>query len=197
MKNKFKSLLSMTLALMMIINAMSFATVSADHIGGVNKGVIDGLYVDYSGESTVSYATDKAYSGSRSIEIDAKADSHVWMGDPEEDFKMDGTKGYGLEFYIYVDSWTSGKIWLKPARNDNTTTPTVYYAWLAHGGNGLYFDGTNKGRWGLEKIESGEKAGCAADGRDGIGEPEGGEGYSRPGGRAHGEGGQGGRDNPL
>ena len=154
MKRKFRSLLSMTLALMMIISAMSFATVSA-----ADKGVIDGLYVDYSGESTVTYATDMAYSGSRSIAIDAKSGSHVWMGDPVGDFGMDPTKAYGLEFYIYVDSWTSGKIWLKPTGNDNTTYPTVYYASLAHGGNGIYLEDTNKGRWGLEKIESGEKAG--------------------------------------
>ena len=154
MKNKFRSLLSMTLALMMIISAMSFATVMA-----ADKGVIDGLYVDYSGESNVTYATDMAYSGSRSIAIDAKSDSHVWMGDPVGDFKMDPTKAYGLEFYIYVDSWTSGKIWLKPTGNDNNTYPTVYYASLAHGGNGLYLEDTNKDRWGLEKIESGEKAG--------------------------------------
>lgn len=154
MKNKFRCLLSMTLALMMIISAMSFATVMA-----ADKGVIDGLYVDYSGESNVTYATDMAYSGSRSIAIDAKSDSHVWMGDPVGDFKMDPTKAYGLEFYIYVDSWTSGKIWLKPTGNDNNTYPTVYYASLMHGGNGLYLEDTNKGRWGLEKIESGEKAG--------------------------------------
>lgn len=154
MNTKTKKLLSILLSMVMLIGTLSLASVFA-----ADKEVIDGLYVDYSGATTVTYATDKAYSGSRSIYIDAKSDSHAWIGDPVGDFKMDPAKAYGLEFYIYADSWTSGSIQLKPTDNQNNTYPTVYYATIENGGAGLYMNETNKARWGIEKITEGEKAG--------------------------------------
>ena len=152
MKTNVKKLFSMLLAMAMILGTMSSVSIFAE------ENQIEGLYVEATGSSTVTYSNAKAYSGSRSIVVDAKG-NYVGLGDPVADFQMDPSKAYGLEFYIYVDSWTSGKIELKPTGNDNNTYPTVYSAALEHGGAGLYLNGTNKARWGLEKIESGEKAG--------------------------------------
>ena len=103
MRTKTKKLLSILLSIVMLFGALSLGSVTA-----ADKEVIDGLYVDYDGETTVEYSTAIAYSGSRSVCIDAKSGSHAWIGDPEGDFGMDPTKAYGLEFYLYVDTWTSG-----------------------------------------------------------------------------------------
>ena len=145
--------MSMVIAVIMLVSLVPMSVMADD------KGVIDGLYVDYSSGSTVSYATDKVYSGSRSVKIETTGSGGIWMGDPVADFKMDATKAYGIEFYIYVDSWTSGRLWLRPTGSDNKNIPTVHWATLEYGGAGLYLNETNANRWGLEKITEGEKAG--------------------------------------
>ncbi len=150
---KVTRFMSMVIAVIMLVSLVPMSVMAAD------KGVIDGLYVDYSNGCTVEYATDYAYNGSRSVKINANGSGGIWLGDPVGDFKMDPTKAYGLEFYIYVDSWTSGKLWLKPTGKDNSTYPTVYYASLNYGENGLYAGDTNGARWGVEKITEGDKAG--------------------------------------
>jgi len=147
MKTKMTKLLSLLVAMSMLLGIFTAINVSA-----ADKGIVEGLYVDYSGTSTVDYATDYAYTGTRSLKIDAQANGGVWIGDPVGDFGMQvAPAAYGIEFYVYVDSWTSGKLWLRPGPNSNGTYPTVYWASLNYSAEkGLYLGDTNSGRWTIE-----------------------------------------------
>ncbi|MEE1047901.1 MAG: hypothetical protein U0M60_10815, partial [Clostridia bacterium] len=131
-------------------------------ISEMEEGAVTELYNTTSVDSKVGYATDET--GNRLLKIDAKAGGGVWLGDPVEDFGMqahsgDSKPGYGIAFDIYIDNWTGGKLWLKPAPNNNNTYSTVYYASLNYSAEkGLYLDDTNKGRWKITAL-TGEKAG--------------------------------------